>query len=122
MTLGSPPPPRPDREVAAAAISSPCWTRMRLPRGSTAPRALDSLRALPPGPLAPLKARRPTTVARLFAADARRIEPVTQNTDVGRRADHATEGLGVRGLEMRGLEEPSIRVAAAFVSKKATRS
>src|SRR5215831_858059 len=33
-------------------------------------------------------------------------------TDVGRRAWNGAKGLGGRGLEMRGLEEPSRRVTA----------
>jgi len=49
-----------------------------------------------------------------------RLEPfsdVARITVVGRRASSGAKGLGGRGLEMRGLEEPSSRVTAKEQAK-----
>ena len=59
-------------------------------------------------------------------SDRESIDPFSGKQSVERcpqrtRLTTGSRGLGDGGLWMRGLEEPSIRVAAAFVSKQATR-
>src|SRR5262249_31159212 len=53
---------------------------------------------------------------------AERIDDVARITVVGRRVVNGEKGLGGRGLEMGGLEEPSIRVTAVQQHKQATSS